>query len=91
MIAQSVFAAEIAKVNRQSSYQLMTAENQAMQDDPNLNPALFWVMDGHSLWKEKTGNKNLSCASCHGDSGKKMSGVATQFPKILRKKRSVGG
>ena len=86
MISQSVFATEIAKVNRQSSYQLMTAENQAMQDDPNLNPALFWVMDGHSLWKEKTGNKNVSCASCHGDSGKKMSGVATQFPKILRGK-----
>ena len=86
MIAQSVFATEIAKVNRQSSYQLMTAENQAMQDDPNLNPALFWVMDGHSLWKEKTGNKNVSCASCHGDSGKKMSGVATQFPKMLRGK-----
>ena len=86
MIAQSVFATEIVKVSRQSSYQLMTAENQAMQDDLNLNPALFWLMDGHSIWKEKTGNKNVSCASCHGDSGKKMSGVATQFPKILRGK-----
>jgi sulfur-oxidizing protein SoxA len=86
MIAQSVFATERAKVSRQSSYELMTAENQAMQNDPYLNPALFWVMDGHGLWKEKTGNKNVSCASCHGDSGKKMSGAATQFPKMLRGK-----
>jgi sulfur-oxidizing protein SoxA len=43
-------------------------------------------MDGHSLWKEKTGNKNVSCASCHGDSGQKMTGVATQFPKMQKGK-----
>jgi sulfur-oxidizing protein SoxA len=49
MIAQLAFASDIRKDQRQSSYQLMTAENQAMQDDPNLNPALFWVLDGHSL------------------------------------------
>ena len=55
MLASVAVAADIPKDNRQSSYQLMTAENKAMQDDPNLNPALFWVMDGHSLWKEKTG------------------------------------
>jgi sulfur-oxidizing protein SoxA len=41
-------------------------------------------MDGHSLWREESGNKNVSCASCHGDSGKKMAGVATQFPKVLK-------
>jgi sulfur-oxidizing protein SoxA len=43
-------------------------------------------MDGHSLWQEKAGNRNVSCASCHGDSGKKMAGVATQFPKVIRGK-----
>ncbi|MEY4524485.1 MAG: hypothetical protein RIR27_1561 [Pseudomonadota bacterium] len=57
-----------------------------MQDDANLNPAWFWVMDGHSLWREKAGNKNVSCASCHGDSGQKMAGVATQFPKMQKRK-----
>ncbi|WP_370625440.1 sulfur oxidation c-type cytochrome SoxA [Polynucleobacter sp. CS-Odin-A6] len=77
---------EIPKESRQSSYQLMTPENQAMQDDPNLNPAMFWVMDGHSFWQEKAGNQNISCASCHGDSGKKMAGVATQFPKVIQGK-----
>ena len=86
LIAPLAFAVDIPKDSRQSSYQLMTAENQAMQDDPNLNPALFWQMDGHSLWSEKTGAKNISCASCHGDSGKKMVGAATQFPKVIKGK-----
>jgi len=79
-------ALEAPKDTRQSSYYLMTPENRAMQDDSNLNPALFWVMDGHSLWKEKSGKKNTSCASCHGDSGQKMTGVATQFPKMQKGK-----
>ena len=79
-------ALEVSKDTRQSSYYLMTPENRAMQDDSNLNPALFWVMDGQSLWKEKTGKKNIACASCHGDSGQKMAGVATQFPKMQKGK-----
>jgi len=79
-------ALEAPQDTRQSSYYLMSPENRAMQDDANLNPAWFWVMDGHSLWKEKAGNKNVSCASCHGDSGQKMAGVATQFPKMQKRK-----
>jgi sulfur-oxidizing protein SoxA len=86
LIAPIALATGNSKDNRQSSYYLMTTENQAMQDDPNLNPALFWVLDGHSLWKEKAGKQNVSCASCHGDSGKKMVGVATQFPKVIKGK-----
>ncbi|MBU3613062.1 sulfur oxidation c-type cytochrome SoxA [Polynucleobacter sp. MG-27-Goln-C1] len=82
----SSLALEPPKDAQQSSYQLMTPENQAMQDDPNLNPAMFWVMDGHSLWKEKAGKQNVSCASCHGDSGQKMAGVAVQFPKVQKGK-----
>jgi L-cysteine S-thiosulfotransferase len=79
-------ALEPLKDARQSSYYLMTPENRAMQDDANLNPAAFWVLDGHSLWKERAGKKNVSCASCHGDSGQKMTGVATQFPKMQKGK-----
>jgi len=71
---------------RQSSYEFMTLENKAMQDDPNLNPAMFWVMDGQSLWNFKSGQNNVACASCHGESGKTMRGVATQFPKIMNGK-----
>lgn len=82
----SSLALEPSKGAQQSSYQLMTPENQVMQDDPNLNPAMFWVMDGLSLWKEKAGKRNVSCASCHGDSGQKMVDVATQFPKVQQGK-----
>jgi L-cysteine S-thiosulfotransferase len=64
----------------------MSPENQAMQDDPNLNPAQFWVMDGQSLWQEKAGKRNISCAFCHGESGSSMRGVAVHLPKISQGK-----
>ncbi len=80
-----VFAAQDLSLNqRQSSYDLMTPENKTMQDDPSLNPAMFWVTDGQKLWQEKAGNKNISCASCHGEASKSMRGVATQFPKMIK-------
>ncbi|SNX29372.1 sulfur-oxidizing protein SoxA [Polynucleobacter meluiroseus] len=86
LVSPMTFGADQAVASRQSSYALMTPENKAMQDDPSLNPALFWVMDGRSLWQEKAGQKQVACASCHGDSGEKMRGVATHFPKIIHGK-----
>lgn len=82
----SADAKDMVTDSRQSSYALMTSENQAMQDDPSLNPAAFWVMDGLGLWKEKTGENAVACASCHGESGAKMRGMASQFPKIIKGK-----
>ena len=79
-------SSDVPSKERQSSYEFMTLENKAMQDDPNLNPAMFWVMDGQSLWNLKSGQNNVACASCHGESGKTMRGVATQFPKIINGK-----
>lgn len=75
-----------ATVKQQSSYELMSAENKAMQDDPLLNPAMFWVGDGENLWQQKMGSQNKSCSSCHGDAKKSMRGVATQFPKVIKGK-----
>nr|WP_255537003.1 sulfur oxidation c-type cytochrome SoxA [Polynucleobacter sp. AP-Capit-er-40B-B4] len=71
-------------LKQQSSYELMSAENKAMQDDPLLNPAMFWVGDGETLWQQKMGSQNKSCSSCHGDAKKSMRGVATQFPKVIK-------
>ena len=73
-------------VKQQSSYVLMSAENKAMQDDPSLNPAMFWVGDGETLWQQKIGPQNKSCSSCHSDAKKSMRGVATQFPKVIKGK-----
>ncbi len=72
-----------AKTYQQSSYELMSSENKAMQDDASLNPAMFWVTDGQVLWDQKVGPKDLACATCHGDIKKSMRGVAAQFPKMV--------
>jgi sulfur-oxidizing protein SoxA len=85
LIAPS-FADIVASHQKQSSYELMSAENKAMQDDASLNPAMFWVGDGEGLWQKKNGANSKNCASCHGDVKKSMRGVATQFPKIIRGK-----
>ena len=63
----SMGAAKAVPPSQQSSYELMSAENKAMQDDPSLNPAMFWVCDGESLWKQKVGPQSKSCSACHGD------------------------
>lgn len=81
-----IAASSITSHQQQSSYQLMSAENKAMQDDASLNPAMFWVGDGESLWQAKGSPNTKSCASCHGDVKKSMRGVATQFPKVIKGK-----
>lgn len=73
-----------APPKQQSSYELMSPENKTMQDDPSLNPAMFWVGDGEALWQQKLGPQNKSCSTCHGDVKKSMRGVATQFPKVVK-------
>jgi sulfur-oxidizing protein SoxA len=82
----SIGAAKAAQALQQSSYELMSAENKAMQDDPSLNPAMFWVGDGEALWQQKMGPQNKSCSTCHGDARKSMRGIATQFPKVIKGK-----
>ena len=71
---------------KQSSYELMTAETKAMQDDPTLNPAMFWVGDGEALWNAKTSANKSSCAGCHQNAKKTMRGVAAHFPKVVNGK-----
>jgi len=81
-----VVPVSIAANAKQSSYELMSAENRVMQDDPTLNPAMFWVAEGEGLWQAKLGPKNMACSSCHGDAKKSMRGVATHFPKMVKGK-----
>jgi sulfur-oxidizing protein SoxA len=85
-IASICSASESSKSTLQSSYELMSAENKAMQDDPSLNPAMFWVGDGEYLWNKPTEQNGKSCASCHGDAKKSMRGVAVVFPKMVKGK-----
>ncbi|QWD78901.1 sulfur oxidation c-type cytochrome SoxA [Polynucleobacter sp. MWH-Svant-W18] len=85
LLSVNARAVEI-QAQKQSSYALMSPENQAMQDDPSLNPAMFWVAEGESLWQSKAGEKNIACSSCHGDAKKSMRGVAAQYPKMIKDK-----
>ena len=79
-------APDSVKQKPQSSYELMSAENKAMQDDSSLNPAMFWVGDGEVLWSKPSDKNNQSCATCHGDAKKSMRGLATVFPKMIKGK-----
>lgn len=72
--------------SRQSAYQLLSPTNQAMQNDMNLNPALFAILDGEALWQEKSQVNGKSCASCHGDVRQSMRGVFATYPKVMQQK-----
>lgn len=69
--------------SRQSAYQLLSPANQAMQNDMNLNPALFTILDGEVLWVEKSSSNGKSCASCHGDVRQSMRGVYAKYPQVI--------
>ncbi len=81
-VASEAFADPVGAA-RQSGYALMSPQTQAMQDDPGLNPATFWLLDGQTLWQDKVGPKNMSCADCHGDAQASMKGVAARYPKMV--------
>ena len=69
--------------DRQSAFALMSAQTQAMQNDPAQNPATFWVLDGQTIWQTPAGKSNKSCAQCHGEAEQSMKGVAASFPKLV--------
>jgi sulfur-oxidizing protein SoxA len=74
--------AEIPLNERRSSYEDMSRDNKAMQDDDTANPAMLAVLDGEALWGTKAGSADKSCADCHGDAKERMKGVAAQYPKF---------
>ena len=53
MLGAHAIAAEIPLCERKSSYDLMTADTRAMQDDDTSNPAMLWVLDGEALWNRR--------------------------------------
>jgi len=73
-----LLTAEIPLGERRSGYEFMGRETRAMQDDDSTNPALFWLMDGETLWNRKEGAAAVACSGCHAD----MKGVAARYPKV---------
>ncbi len=80
LAAAPAFAADIPLDQRRSSYEDMSRENKAMQDDDTTNPAMLSVLDGEALWALKAGDSGKSCADCHGDAKDSMKGVAARYP-----------
>ena len=59
-----------------------SADIRAMKADEFTNPGMLWVTRGERLWREPAGKAAKSCASCHGEAGDSMKGVATRYPRI---------
>ena len=72
--------AEIPRAERRSSYDHMSPETKAMQDDDTANPGMLWVLDGEALWSRQAGAAGRSCADCHGDASGHQKGVAARHP-----------
>ena len=79
---RKVGSIDTSRAERLSGYAQMSRDIQAMQDDPALNPATFWLLDGQNLWDQPTGEKKASCSSCHGEATRSMKGVAARYPLV---------
>jgi sulfur-oxidizing protein SoxA len=78
-------AADIPLDQRRSDSDFVSADTRAMQNDDTANPAMLVVLDGETLWNQKAGATNKSCADCHGDAEKSMKGVAARYPAFAAK------
>lgn len=78
LAARPAGAAEMPSPPR-SGFDDMSRDSQAMQQDDTANPGMLWVLDGESLWAEKSGS-GRSCADCHGDARSSMKGVSARYP-----------
>jgi len=84
LLAGPLLAGEIPLDQRRSGYTFMGPETKAMQDDDTVNPGMLFVLDGQTLWNQKLGSADKSCADCHGDAGASMKGVAARYPAFDR-------
>lgn len=67
--------------DRRSGYLYLGAQTRALQDDDFLNPGMFAVDSGRTLWNAVDGSAGVSCATCHGDAAESMRGVAARLPR----------
>jgi len=78
--ASMALASGLPADDRRSGSDFMGPAVQTMQRDDTQNPGMLWVKDGEALWYRKTGQSDKSCASCHGEAGRSMHGVAARHP-----------
>ena len=78
--AAPVLTADIPLADRRSTYEQMSPDTKAMQDDDTANPGMLWVLDGGALWRAKAGAEQRACADCHNEAPQSMKGVAARYP-----------
>ena len=88
LAATCAAATEIPLAERRSSYETLSPETKAMQDDDTANPAMLWVLEGETAWSRKAGEANKSCADCHKGAGETMKGVAARYPAFNEKRNA---
>lgn len=59
----------------------MSSDLRTLQSDDGLNPGSLWWLQGERLWQQPAPD-GPACASCHGDAGTRMAGVAARYPRI---------
>jgi L-cysteine S-thiosulfotransferase len=53
-----------------------------LQDDEFANPGMLWVLRGQTMWRERQGARNKSCADCHGADGPENAAAAARYPRF---------
>jgi sulfur-oxidizing protein SoxA len=64
-------------------------ETQTREADEGANPGFLWVEQGQQLWTKIEGTAGRACATCHGEDGAAMRGVATHYPMVTTSGRLV--
>ncbi len=59
----------------------LSPEMRRQQDDPNRNPAWFWVDQGEGLFARKPASGE-ACLGCHADPVASLRGAATRYPQV---------
>lgn len=63
-----------------SGYYYSSKELQALQMNGLENPGLKFVKRGAALWRQTVGEKNKSCAQCHGKAPLSMGEAGARYP-----------
>ncbi len=82
-ISAVAVAAAMPLDERRPDSDFIGADTRAMQNDDSENPGMLAVLDGETLWNEKAGASEKSCADCHGDAQTGMKGVAARYPAFI--------
>ena len=90
MLGVHAIAGEIPLGERKSSYDLMTADTRAMQDDDTSNPAMLWVLDRRGAVEPQAGVERQIMRRLSGDARASMAGVAARYPALDKSARTAG-